>query len=253
MSFQRNAENGGRDDEDIEVLSSEEEEEDEEEERRPLNPKHREKAKRRRQSYYKGQYRYFLFGLALLQTLCASGLVLGWAALAVLLHERAIYRTNCTPHAAPPPPPPDFDTVVSTTTATTSAAPSAALSNEDTAVWCQEQQARMALVYALGLIGMYASRAAFAWFMDTFGAKRTTVVGSIVLGLGAFLFIIALDQGAHVFLSHSLTLSLSRTHTHTLSLSLLLPTRLPARSTVLTPLPPSPTEQRWISIPTPLH
>lgn len=190
--------------------------EDEDDERIPLHPKYRQNEELRRKSYYKGQYRYFLFGLAFLQTLCASGVVLGWAALAALLHQRSIYRgTDCSTTTTTPP--------VDQPSGGGGGAVDGSMSGEDSTggqpTWCQEQQARLALVYALGLIGMYASRAAFAWFMDTFGAKRTAVVGSIVFGLGAFLFILALDQGdlllLLLFLLSTPKLLSSHTHTHT--------------------------------------
>jgi MFS family permease len=189
--------------------------EDEDDERIPLHPKYRQNEELRRKSYYKGQYRYFLFGLAFLQTLCASGVVLGWAALAALLHQRSIYRgTDCSTTTTTPP--------VDQPSGGGGGAVDGSMSGEDSTggqpTWCQEQQARLALVYALGLIGMYASRAAFAWFMDTFGAKRTAVVGSIVFGLGAFLFILALDQGdllLLLFLRSTTKLLSSRAHTHT--------------------------------------
>jgi len=144
------------------------------EERRHLLQQFKEREKMRRKSFYKGSYRYFLFGLALLQTFCASGVVLGWVPLAYLLQNRDIYNENCpiqsqsqnNYHALDAPSP-----------------------------ICPDQQSRLALVYTLGLMGMYASRAPCGWFMDTFGTKRTTVVGSLFLGLGAVLFILALDQG----------------------------------------------------------
>lgn len=184
------------------------EDEDEEDERIPLHPKYRQNEELRRKSYYKGQYRYFLFGLAFLQTLCASGVVLGWAALAALLHQRSIYRgTDCSSTTPPVDQPSGGGGTVD-----------GSMSGEDSTggqpTWCQEQQARLALVYALGLTGMYASRAAFAWFMDTFGAKRTAVVGSIVFGLGAFLFILALDQGDLLSSLLRSLLLFSLPHTH---------------------------------------
>ncbi len=139
------------------------------EERRYLLKNYKIQEEERRKAYYKGKYRYFLFLIACIQSLITSGVMLGWASLVfVLKSDHNLYAERC---------------------------PREEHSQEEHGmISCSEQERALHFVYTVGIVGMYLSYLAFGWFMDTFGVKRATIVGSMTFGMGSGLLAIAHTQ-----------------------------------------------------------
>ncbi|KAK8396454.1 hypothetical protein O3P69_005479 [Scylla paramamosain] len=119
-----------------------------------------------------GARRYFVFLVAMAETMLWSGTIFGWASLVHVLKVQGVYSNLCPDHAHTP--------AHNTTTHTP-------LSHNKTGVVCGAQDDRMALLYTVACV-VYSTPGIFIGYsLHHFGLAFTRVMGGLMVSCGFIL------------------------------------------------------------------